>query len=98
MYYISKSIKHMSVYYILILFNIYCESIIIDVLFLTDAICYMQVLTCPKSVCRHTRILSRFRSIWYTEVDVREPMCTFEVLDEHSGMCTVISSIAHLHI
>ena len=27
--------------------------------------------------------------MWYTEVLVREPMCTFEVLGEHSGMCTV---------
>ena len=36
--------------------------------------------------------------IWLCMVHRCEHMCTFKVLDEHSGMCTVISSTAHVHI
>ena len=36
--------------------------------------------------------------MWYTEVQIDELMCTFKVLDEHSGMCTVITSTVHVHI
>ena len=31
-------------------------------------------------------------------VHMCEHVCTFKALDEHSGMCTVISSTAHVHI
>ena len=36
--------------------------------------------------------------MWYTGVHVRELMRTFKVLDEHSCMCTVISSGAVLQL
>ena len=50
-----------------------------------------------RNQCSGTRVLSRFCCMWYTGVHIRELMCTFKVLDEHSCMCTVISITAHLH-
>ena len=58
-------------------------------------VCYMEVLTCHDL---SNLFWADYCCIWPCLVHICEHMCTFKVLGEHSGMCTVISSTAHLHI